>query len=275
ITMDLRGKRVLVTGASKGIGEGAARGFAAAGARVALAARTTEAIEALADELDGDAYTVDLADPVQVTGFIDRVEADGALDVLVNNAGIDEWAFIDEMSEERIDNLLSLNLATPLKLTQQVLPGMIERGQGHIVQISSMASVSPVPGGALYCASKAGLTHATACMELDLRGTPVGLTTVYLGYVDNDMGRRSVAADSAKVFVKRLEPLGLVNLVDPDKAAAGIVEAVAADKRFVLYPKSAAGVVGLSNSARRILNGMTKGLVFRTSGPAGDAADGD
>jgi short-subunit dehydrogenase len=261
--MELSGRRVLVTGASKGIGEGTARAFAGAGARVALAARSTDAIEKLAADLGGDAYTVDLADPSEVDGFIGRVEEDGPLDVLVNNAGVEEISLVDEVSEETIDQLLSLNLATPLKLTRQVLPGMIERGQGHVVQISSLAAVVPAPGGSLYGASKAGLTHATACMELDLRGTPIGLTTVHPGFTDTEMGNRGMSADLIQPFVERFGPLGLTKMVDVQTMANGIVQAVEKNKRFVLYPKNATMMAGMANSTRRMVNGMTKGLVFR------------
>lgn len=111
--MDLAGTRVLVTGASKGIGELAARAFAAKGARVAVAARSGDKLEPLANELNGDAYVVDLADPAQVENFIDRVEADGAIDVLVNNAGLEDFTPIELLTSATIDQLISLNLATP------------------------------------------------------------------------------------------------------------------------------------------------------------------
>jgi len=261
--MELRNKRVLITGASRGIGADAARRFAEAGATVALAARSAGPIEALADELGGRAYPVDLADAAQVAGFIGRVEADGALDVLVNNAGVEDIGLLTDTDEAAIDQLLALNVATPFKLAGQVLPGMIERGAGHIVQISSLAALSPIPAMVVYTASKAALTHGTGSLELELRGTGVNLTTVHLGIIETDMGENVNSAEVLTEYFARLNKMGSPGPIDPDEVARSIVDAVAKDRRYVILPKTAAVFAGLNNAPRRITGALLKGMKFR------------
>src|SRR3954471_13454671 len=186
--MDLDGSRVLVTGASRGIGEVSARSFAAAGCRVALVARSADALRDLAGEIGGAAYPTDLGDPTAVAGLIDRVEADGGpIDVLVNNAGIDVGGPFPEADPDDLERLFRVNLVTPVQLSRQVLPGMLVRGRGHIVNVSSLAGAGALPGLAAYSSTKAGLTHFTAGLRADLRGKPIGTTVVELGPVTTDM----------------------------------------------------------------------------------------
>jgi NAD(P)-dependent dehydrogenase (short-subunit alcohol dehydrogenase family) len=162
--MDLSNKRVLITGASRGLGEALAESFAAAGAKVVLVARSSEAIHALAARLGGAAYAVDLSDQSQVDGLIERIEADGGpVDVLVNNAAVETNRLIDEMDETDIASSISLNLTTPERLARQVLPGMLQRGRGHIVNVSSIAGALTHRLMSAYCVSKAGLEMLTRC----------------------------------------------------------------------------------------------------------------
>ena len=261
--MEIRGSRVLITGASRGIGEQAARRFAEAGATVALAARSAGPIESLADELGGAAYAVDLADPAQVSGFIDRVESDGALDVLVNNAGVEDIGLLTDTDEAAIDHLLSLNVATPFKLARQVLPGMIERGHGRIVQISSLAALSPIPAMVVYTASKAALTHGTGSLELELRGTGVELTTVHLGIIETEMGENVNSAELLANYFARLDKLGSPGPISAEDVARSIVDAVARDRRHVVLPKTAVVFAGLNNAPRRITGALLQGMKFR------------
>src|SRR5437764_4636305 len=125
--MELAGRRVLITGASRGIGRALAEQFAGAGARVALVARSEAPLKELADRLGGTAHPCDLGDPDQLTGFIDRVEAEGGpIDVLVNNAGVDKAGFIQELSAADVETLFRLNVIAPVELCRQVIPRMLE-----------------------------------------------------------------------------------------------------------------------------------------------------
>src|SRR3954462_3526623 len=186
--MELEGSRVLITGASRGIGEAMARRFAARGARVALVARTEPAIKDLAAELDGTAHPADLSDPHDVRGLIERIEGDGGpIDVLVNNAGIDELGRFDRKSAEDVERAFRVNLVSPAELCRQAIPGMLERGRGHIVNVSSLAGTAVFPGLVAYSSTKAGLSQLTAGLRAELRGTPLRTTLVELGPIPTDM----------------------------------------------------------------------------------------
>ena len=155
--MELRGKRVVITGASRGIGEGLAKGFAAAGANVALVARSAGAIEKLAADLGGTAHPTDLGDPKQVATLVNRIEDEaGPIDVLVNNAGIDLAAAFWDHTADEVAAIIQVNLSAPMELCRQVIPRMLRRGRGHIVNISSLASCGMYPGLAAYSDDEGG-----------------------------------------------------------------------------------------------------------------------
>ncbi len=137
--MKLTGAHVLITGASRGIGEGLAREFAAAGSRVTLVARSAR-IESLAGELGGVALRADLTDPDQLSGLVAGAEAQqGPVDVLVNNAGLVRVGALMDMEWADVADTVRPDLLAPIELCRQALPGMIERGRGHVVNISSTA----------------------------------------------------------------------------------------------------------------------------------------
>src|SRR5256885_673588 len=186
--MELRGKRVLITGASRGIGEAFAHRFASEGATVALVARSADAIEKLAADLGGTAHPADLADPAQVATLINHVEDEaGPVDVLVNNAGIDLTNGFTEHTAEELARIVQINLLTPMELCRQIVPRMVRRDRGHIVNISSLAACGVSPGLAAYSATKSGLSHFTAGLRADLKKLPIGTTLVEMAGVPTDM----------------------------------------------------------------------------------------
>ena len=178
--MTLAGQRVLITGASRGIGWSIARQCAEAGAAVALVARSGQRVERLAQELGGTAYVADLSRCDQVGELIARVESDGPVDILVNNAARAATAGLMALTPQDVVELTQLNLATPIELCRRIVPGMIERGGGHVVNISSLAATGVLPGLAVYSATKAALSHFSAGLRADLKGHPVGVTLVEL-----------------------------------------------------------------------------------------------
>ncbi len=260
--MKLRGAHVLLTGASKGIGRCLVDDLAAAGATVALVARSAELIEPLADRVGGSAHPTDLADSAQVAGLIERVEqAGGPVDVLINNAGIENHALIDQLDEAVIEQTTAINFTTPQRLCRQVLPGMIERGRGHIVNVSSSAGVFPVPGLSTYCATKAGLSQFTACLRADLAGTGVGTTLVRLGPVDTAMWDRLMDANTTMRRVsERLETLKISVSVPPEKVSGDIVRAIGSGKRHVMHPKRIVPVYMLGEANRRSTEVLLTGV---------------
>ena len=127
--MQLGGARVVVTGASRGIGQSLARHCEVRGARVALVARSAEPLAKLAADLGGDAYPADLADANAIEPLVARVEADGPIDVLVNSAGVDLTGALTELPAAAIEQLVAVNLLAPILLCRAVIPGMQARGR--------------------------------------------------------------------------------------------------------------------------------------------------
>lgn len=250
--MDLRDKRVLITGASRGIGEALARDFAGAGARVALVARTMTALEPLAAELGGSAHAADLADPTQVAGLIERIEKDvGPIDVLVNNAGIESTAGFADAPDEELRRVTEVNYLAPAELCRQAIPRMLSRGGGHIVNVSSMAAYSVFPGLVTYCASKAALSHFTAGLRADLRGLPIGTTLVELGPIPTELLANADGFEpTAKSFARLYKTRFLVK-VPRETVSENVVEAVRKGRRHVRIPRRAAVFPMLAEIPRR------------------------
>lgn len=237
--MKLSGTRVLVTGASRGIGAAVARRAAAAGAEVALVARSQQPLELLASELGGKAYAADLLDRAATRGLIARVERDGPVDVLINNAGVDPTAAYVDLAPDLIDDLLELNLHVPMQLSRQLLPGLFARGRGHIVNVSSMAGTFALPGMAAYAASKAGLSHFTAGLRAEVRGSAVGTTLVEIGPVQTGMMDTLRGHPPAKRALMRFERVGLSYDLTVDRVASAIVDGIKTDRRHVRLPRRA------------------------------------
>jgi short-subunit dehydrogenase len=261
--MYISGQRVLITGASRGIGRALAERFAAEGARVALVARSAAPLQELAAQLGGRAYPADLNDLAAVEGLIERVEADsGGIDILVNNAGISNVDYVLNHTTEDIESIFRTNLLTPLHLCRQVIPRMLERGRGHIVNMSSLAAVMTPPGLVHYGASKAALSHYTAGLRQDLRGLPITTTLVQIGSVPtelDDMSRRyppfarMIARTEKSRFAGRdITPLATV--VD------GIIDAVRRDARHVRFPRPMAILPMLVELPRRLTELMFKDI---------------
>ncbi|WP_217922787.1 SDR family oxidoreductase [Miltoncostaea oceani] len=251
--MEIDGAHVLVTGASRGIGAGLARAFATAGGRVTVVARTATAVEELAAETGGTALVADLADAAGRAGLIARVEeAAGPVDVLVNNAGIDVTGTLDDMDPADLERLVAINVLAPMELTRQVLPGMIDRGRGHVVNMSSLAGTAVLPGMVAYAASKSALTHFTAGLRADLRGLPVGTTVVEVGLVPTDMRASVVAHPPTAAAFRRFYRLGLLTDTPLDRLCAHTVRAVADDRRHVRLPRRAWAFAALAEAPRRI-----------------------
>lgn len=258
--MDLRDRRVLITGASRGIGEAVVRRLVPTGARLALVARQAGPLEALARDVGAVAYPVDLSDPTQVRGLIARVEDDGPLDVLVNNAGIDNVGAFPTQTEDAVRQVFQVNLLSPVELCRQVLPGMIERRRGHIVNVSSMGGVIVFPGLATYAATKSALTHFTAGLRADLKGLPVGTTVVELGPIPTDMLSTIDGYAPTEKSFERCYKLRLVVNVPTEDVADGIVDAIIRGRKHVRLPRRAAPFAVLTELPRRtgelILSGV-------------------
>jgi short-subunit dehydrogenase len=226
---DLQGATAIVTGGSRGIGPHIAHALVSQGARVALVARSEPELRENARRLaEGGAEVIaipaDITSARQRRELIETVERRlGPVDVLVNNAGGDLQREFHDLTEDEIQGLLELNLTSAVLLTRLVLPGMLERGRGHLVNVSSMAGRVSFPYTEAYAAAKDGLIAFTRVLRADYRRRGVSGSTLILGPV----GEEGVGARTADQVGIRLPPVGLVS---PRKIAKVTVRAIRADK---------------------------------------------
>jgi short-subunit dehydrogenase len=189
---ELRDRNALVTGGSGGIGAHVARALARAGTNVVVSGRREDALAAVVEELRGlgvraDGVVADLYDRAQADVLVERSEAAlGPLDVLVNNAGVELASAFTRCTSEELTSMVDLNLVAPLLLTRRALPGMLERGRGHVVFIASMAGKIGAPYEACYVATKAGLVGLTQSLRAEYARAPVGFSVVCPGFVAGD-----------------------------------------------------------------------------------------
>ncbi|HEX8854641.1 MAG TPA: SDR family NAD(P)-dependent oxidoreductase [Thermoleophilaceae bacterium] len=180
--LDLSGQRALITGASGGIGNAIARELHSRGAHVILSGRRADALESLAGDLGPRAEVIaaDLADAFDVRSLLERA---GKVDVLVANAALPGSGEVDSFSPEEIDRAIDVNLRAPIQMARELVPGMVERGRGHLVFVSSLSGKVAALGTSVYSATKFGLRGFAFSLHEDLRGTGVGVTTVFPSFI--------------------------------------------------------------------------------------------
>ena len=262
--MRVSGSHVLLTGATGDIGRRLAARLSDAGARVTLVARHRDALESLAAQVEGMVLPADLCDRDQRRSLVERAEAlDGPVDVLVNNAGTETAAHLADLDAAELEHLVTLDLLAPAELCRQVLPGMLERGRGHLVNVSSLAGVGTFPGLAAYGASKAGLTHLTSGLRADLRDSPVGTLAVEIGPVRSHMMGRIADHPPAAAAFDRLLRARVLRMLDPDDVAAAVVAAISADRSTLRMPRRAAPLAAITHAPRGIVRIALTGI--RTS----------
>ncbi|MGW3964807.1 SDR family oxidoreductase [Amycolatopsis sp. NPDC005003] len=194
---------VFVTGASAGFGDAIARRFAAEGARVIAVARSADKLEKLAGEL-GDAVlpvTLDVSDPEAVKSTIDGLPQNWKeIDVLVNNAGLAKGLEPAHKADlDDWDEMIATNVRGLAHVTRALLPGMVERGRGHVINIGSIAGTYPYPGGNVYGATKAFVHQFSLNLRSDLHGTGVRVTNIEPGMVGGtDFSKVRFDGDQAK-----------------------------------------------------------------------------
>ncbi|MGE5601840.1 MAG: SDR family NAD(P)-dependent oxidoreductase [Nitrososphaerales archaeon] len=228
--LSIKGQIALVTGASSGIGAATAAAFAAEGARVILAARRGERLQELADGLkqahgtESLLITLDVREEAEVMERLGNLAAEWqGVDILVNNAGLSRGLNpLHEGSLDDWDEMVDTNVKGLLYVTRAILPGMVQRGRGHVVNIGSVAGRDPYAGGAVYCGSKAAVAMISRAMKIDLLGSGVRVTNVEPGMVETEFSlvRFHGDADRAKKVYQGIQPL------TPEDVADSIIWAV-------------------------------------------------
>ena len=206
----LEGRTAIVTGASRGIGAAIALALDRVGARVALVARDRAALEAVAAQLHNGPLVLvaDLADPdVPARLVADARDQLGAIDVLVNNAALAARAPTEELDAALVDRLYAVNVRAPLLLIAALVPGMVERGRGAIINISSGSAVVGTPRRAAYAATKGAIDAATRSLAIELGPHGIRVNSVAPGVVDTHMWARNKAIPGVIEEIEALTPL--------------------------------------------------------------------
>lgn len=233
--MKLEDAHVVITGASRGIGAATARACALAGARVTLLARSA-AVEARAAEIAAaggraQAWRVDLTDPGAVAAAAERILADGPVDVLVNNAGAGRFLSVAETPPEEAVAMMASPYFAAYHATHAFLHGMLARGRGRVVTITSPASRIAWPGATAYTAARWAMRGFDAALRADLAGTGVQAMLVTPGKVASAYFASNPGSEERLPRIARLIPT-----LSPEAVAAAIVSGLRRDKRDVVLP---------------------------------------
>jgi short-subunit dehydrogenase len=232
---DWKGKVVLITGASSGIGRALALELGKRGARLGLTARRGEELLRLGEEIEragGEALALpaDVRDPAAMNEAAERVRARwGRVDVLVANAGMSSTTAGTRLNAGEVGDVISVNVLGVVNSVAAVLPGMLERGAGHLVAISSLASYRGMPKSGAYSASKAAVSTLFESLRVDLRRSGIDVTTIHPGFI------RTPLTEGRK---KKL-PF----LLEPEDAACRIIRAVERRARTYAFPWQLASLV--------------------------------
>lgn len=231
--MKISDRHVVITGASSGIGEALALACAKGGARLTLVARRRDLLEKLAAKTGVRCHVL-VRDLVEAppASWLDAAKAElGSIDVLINNAGMENTGPTHESSIDEGLRLLRLNLETPLVIIRQLLPELMARG-GAIVNVASVAALAPLPQQTWYAASKAGLAAFSEALRGELLASKVRILTVYPGPVTTPMAEAAYAKLGGRKGAAGLMPEG-----KPDVLAAEILRALAGRKARLIYPR--------------------------------------
>lgn len=250
--MDLSVSTAFVTGANRGIGLAIARELARRGATVLAGVREPAGMPAVAGDVRP--LRIDLGAPASIE---QAATAAGAVDVLVNNGGVLQAGQLETESVEHVYEVLQVNLAATVHLTRLLLPGMLERGRGKIVNNASISGYAWFPGSSVYAASKAGVVAFSEALRRELRGTGVGVLHLVTPSVDTRMMDAVVEGYRGNQDVSRMRR------ITPEAWAARVVDAIEADKP-VLNPGGSERLAKLaSRGPGLLLDLVTRGFERR------------
>ena len=231
---DLEGKTALVTGASRGIGAATALALDRSGARVALVSRDASALDAVAGELTHDPVVIvgdlrESAAPAEIATA--ALSAFGGVDILVNNAAAARRLPFLETDASLLDELLAVNIRSPLLLIAALIPAMIERGGGSIINISSVSALRGTPRRAGYAASKAGMDAATRSLAIEFGPSGIRVNSLAPGVVDTALWEKNKAIPGVTELINEMTPLR--RWATPEDIAEVVVFLASDRSRFI------------------------------------------
>lgn len=251
--MDMKNKLVLITGATSGIGEGCARKFASQGANLILNGRNEEKLEALKTELERTfnvevlPLPFDVRDREAVKQALSSLQGKWSeIDILINNAGL--VIGVDKEHEgnpEEWDIVIDTNIKGLLTMTRLIVPGMVTRQSGHIINIGSIAGEAAYPGGSVYCATKAAVKALSDGLRIDLVDTPLRVTNIKPGMVETNFSVVRYRGDkqTADNFYKGIRPLSGTDVAETVYFAASVPEHIQIAEVLVMPTNQATGTI--------------------------------
>lgn len=240
-------KTALITGATSGIGEAIARKFYMAGFRIIATGRSTARLAQLKEEMGDDCLTLayDVRDAEATRSALASLPAEWAdIDILVNNAGLALGLEPEYRGDpEDWSTMIDTNIKGLLEMTRLVVPGMIERGRGHIINIGSVAGDTAYKDGAVYCATKAAVKALTDGLRIDLVETPLRVTLLKPGLVETNFSRVRFHGDDARAagVYKGIDPLTAGDIADAALYCAQAPEHVQIAEMLILATRQANG----------------------------------
>jgi len=223
VSIDLSGKTALITGATRGIGKAIADAFIDSDANLILTGTKPEEIEQLSAEEKNTKVQwlkADFSSPDEITSFIEQLKSTDAIDICVNNAGINIIKPYEEYSADEYQRLMSINLTAPFSLTQQLIPGMKKRGFGRIVNIASIWSEISKPGRSLYTTSKTGLVGLTRSLAVEHASSNILVNAVSPGFTRTELTEESLSTDEIKTLSEQI-PVG--RFAEPNEIAQTVL----------------------------------------------------
>jgi uncharacterized protein len=257
--MRIEGQVALITGASSGIGKDLAMRMAEKGAKTILIARRQSLLDAVRDECSRHAASIAMCCDVRDRGQVEATVAEaqgkmGAVDILVNNAGYSRWSLAKDAAVEEFEDLMRTNYFGMVYFTKTVLPGMLERRRGHLVNVASIAGKLGVGHHTHYCASKFAMVGFSEALWFELRGSGVGITVVYPGVIDTPLFEHESFADFPAANRARMMPVRPVT--------EAVLRAVERNRFEVTVPR----YMGLGAVVRQVWPWLFRTMAVRQGG---------
>src|SRR3954447_6468872 len=255
--------RVVVTGASRGIGRAIAQAFAEHGAEVGLLSRSEEELNELVLAMPGEGHEAIAADVGDREQLQSAIAEFGPVDIVVANAGVAHYGAFRDMGLDEIDRMTRINWVGTVNTVAATLPGMLDRARGHIVVVSSGAGVRSFPSAAVYGATKSAQRGFAEALRHELSGTGVSLTVVYPGEVKSHLHEHE--QDNMPDWYR-----GKDKAAPAEPLGRAVVEAVEQDKRAVYYPQIVRLLRVMHGTSPRLSDRMLRSMRGGRRGPRPD-----